>query len=818
MGRTLRGTLHNKNGTWTVAVPRARGDKRRIQASFDDQAIAERWRDDAIAALLAGRPVPTPDRYRAGRVVVGRTGDAPEAVQPRFREVCAEWVEETYVLDRAAGGDRRERVIAIVERHIVPFFEQHVEYIADLKRDHVDSFKRHLAGRGTTPRPGKVAWPDGTNATTMLTVRRAARLVGKSVVTIRTAFHAGKFPGAIESARPGDPTHTVIHIPAGDLVSAGFTFDGSVQPVAYSTKYASDIAWALRRITEFACAKGYITTDPARDLRVVPPTKKHMRRKPNVEEERPLELAECKQAFSHLHIHHQLAGWLGRLLGLRISEAFGLHLSDITEQNGVMVVSVRRQGGKSFLAEDPNSGEEVRVSTKSMTKTAAGRRDLVVTEPLAELIRSYIKAFHGEVGTGQTGEDSRLIVPLRADSKAGQGSYRTALKRALQEEGLDFASVGFHASSHFLRKSLSTDLAFGNAFNEVVRSLYMGHRPKAHDGGADVTMNRYTLRPNMFAEYRKVAEFMAAKVATDIGQLIAPTSLVALSSPSLRLDDDRKDWVRSVFTDAGYIADVDDLGQLCSISEARQVFHVSRTVISGWIRRGLLDTVKTTDRHGKVCRLIPMASINRRLEDLGLEFAEATAPGQPGSVTAIADAAGVPADTVARAVRRLGVEFHTDPTTLAPLLSDGDVELVNAEIARLARIDERSMRIRDAGQALGLTYSGAKWLHSQGHLEDDPETTPDDGVFVLRASVEREIGRRASKRRPRRRPTTGLDLAEYVSITEVMTRTGLGYSEALALRKHGVSWRRDSNLRYFAERTSFETYIHALEVPWDQPT
>lgn len=813
MARTLRGTLQHKNGVWTVAVPRARGDKRRIQASFDNQAIAERWRDDAIAALVAGRPIPEADRYRTGRVVIGRTSATLEPVQPRFREVCAEWVEETYVLDRAAGGDRRLKVVAIVERHIVPFFEQHIEFIADLKRDHVNAFKRHLAGRGTTLRTGQVVWPDGTNANTMLTVKRAASLVGKSVWSIRTAFHAGKFPGAVESARPDDPTHTVIHIPSGDLIAAGFTFDGSVQPVAYSTKYASDIASTLRRITGFACAKGYTTTDPAQDLKVVPPSRQHMLHKPNVEPERPLELGECKRIFSHMNIHHQLAGWLGRLLGLRISEVFGIQLSDISERSGMMVIAIQHQGGKAFLTEDPTSGEEIRVSTKAMTKTAAGRRDLVVTEPLAELIRTYVRAFHGEIGTGATADDARLIIPLRAGSKGGQGSFRTALIKALQDERLDFESVGFHASSHFLRKSFSTDLAFSGVVKEVVRSSYLGHRPKAHDGGADVTMNRYTLRPEMFDQYRNVAKFLTGKVKGDIGRLVIPTSFVAISSPTLHLDEERRDWVRSVFTEAGYIEEVDEIGQLCSMAEARQMLCVSRTVMAGWVQRGLLDMVKTSDRHGKVCRLIPMASINRRLEHLGMALTDSAGPGQPGSVSALAYDAGVTADTVSRAVRRLGVEMQTDPTTLTPLLGEDGTALVIAELERLSRIDERSMRLHDAAPLLGVKYSGVKWLRSQGRLDDDPEATSEDGVYVLRASVDREVARRADKRRPQRRAKLGLDPAEYVSITEVMTRTGLGYSEALALRKQGVSWRRDSNRRFFAERMSFEAYMALFDGP-----
>ena len=49
---------------------------------------------------------------------------------------------------------------------------------------------------------------------------------------------------------------------------------------------------------------------------------------------RPLTLRECARIASRLHPVHHLALWLKRVMGLRISEAFGVLVDDVIDDAG----------------------------------------------------------------------------------------------------------------------------------------------------------------------------------------------------------------------------------------------------------------------------------------------------------------------------------------------------------------------------------------------------------------------------------------------------------------------------------------------------
>jgi hypothetical protein len=89
-------------------------------------------------------------------------------------------------------------------------------------------------------------------------------------------------------------------------------------------------------------------------------------------------LPECTRIASHLHVVHQLAFWLQRIMGLRISEAFGVLVGDVIDLGDTGLLAAQGQGGRSFSVRDDN-GVVVAVSHKETMKTAAGSRVLVVT-------------------------------------------------------------------------------------------------------------------------------------------------------------------------------------------------------------------------------------------------------------------------------------------------------------------------------------------------------------------------------------------------------------------------------------------------------
>ena len=60
-------------------------------------------------------------------------------------------------------------------------------------------------------------------------------------------------------------------------------------------------------------------------------------------------IAEMARVASHLHVVHQLVLWQMRVLGLRISEAFGPRVGDIVDMGEVGLAFITAKGGRPFL-------------------------------------------------------------------------------------------------------------------------------------------------------------------------------------------------------------------------------------------------------------------------------------------------------------------------------------------------------------------------------------------------------------------------------------------------------------------------------------
>jgi hypothetical protein len=88
-------------------------------------------------------------------------------------------------------------------------------------------------------------------------------------------------------------------------------------------------------------------------------------------------LPECSRVAAHLYAPHQIAFWLQRIMGLRVSEAFGVLVSDVIDLGDSGLLAAQGQGGRTFSVRDDN-GRIVAVAHKETMKTAAGSRVLVV--------------------------------------------------------------------------------------------------------------------------------------------------------------------------------------------------------------------------------------------------------------------------------------------------------------------------------------------------------------------------------------------------------------------------------------------------------
>ena len=142
----------------------------------------------------------------------------------------------------------------------------------------------------------------------------------------------------------GEVTYFMVHAwlmrlagrPLVDTRAGGLGSGGVVQPVGLSQSVIADALWTLRGVLGFARATGIVPPgfDPTEGLVAPAPDPAHARTKPPSCAPRPLSMGECARIASHLHPVHQLALWLQRVMGLRISEAFGVLVDDVFDDSG----------------------------------------------------------------------------------------------------------------------------------------------------------------------------------------------------------------------------------------------------------------------------------------------------------------------------------------------------------------------------------------------------------------------------------------------------------------------------------------------------
>jgi hypothetical protein len=140
--------------------------------------------------------------------------------------------------------------------------------------------------------------------------------------------------------------------------------------------------------------------DPTEGLNAPTPDEVAARTRRPMCQPRPSSFAECARIAAHLHPVHQLVFWLQRVMGLRISEAFGLLVDDVIDLGDTGLLVVRGQGGREFRVRDDH-GRVVSVQYKERTKTEAGTRVLVLPAAMLEPLRVAIEAFHTEPETGE---------------------------------------------------------------------------------------------------------------------------------------------------------------------------------------------------------------------------------------------------------------------------------------------------------------------------------------------------------------------------------------------------------------------------------
>ena len=451
-------------------------------------------------------------------------------------------------------------------------------------------------------------------------------------------------------------------------------------------------------------------------------------------------------------------------MGLRISEAFGLLVGDLVDLGDTGMLTVQGQGGRHFRVRD-GTGAIVCLARKPTAKTAAGSRVLVVPAKMVELLRVGIEAFHTDPDTGAIDPAARLVPSILQANTGGQIGYQTALADAARDETLGSCDLGFRVSSHLLRKSCATDLAWSSGIEETIRRRFMGHRASDDVFGRINTLDHPDVAP-----LQKVAALLDDHIAAQIATLLTPTTRTVHWGRTNPLSY-RSDHVAAVLGAAGWLVDPGDPDGLpCEAGRVASELGIVATTARRWMRDGTIPSVVAPDGDGVPRRYSRLCEVWAQRDRLA-------------GVTRLADLAeqlGVRYDEIYRSMRHLGLTPEQHPTSKELTLSDEQRGALRAEHARVRALQQRSMKLPAAARQLQLSFSTVRLLTANGVLELDPETDTSGARFVTRASVQARWLTRNRTTRRKSEPVAAVPFAE------VMRYTGLGRRAVVDLVRAGV--------------------------------
>ena len=753
MARPLTGGLRFQRGRWWASVPDKTAASGRRYESFLAEDDARAWLAQAVTALQAHLPLPDAERFRIHKRT-RRPKPAPPkpaTIQPDIASVANAWMNAAYEDLRRGGPDRAERVRRIIDGYLVPWFAPRTTTVADVTYYMAHDWLLNLVGREHPTKTRSIpatpaispACARTNRGSEELTLAEVARLSGMSLATVRRRWRAGELPGAYRNPKG----HVRASTAALDAVrNKRHTSTG------LSQRYVADALWVLRRILGFARANGLSPAgfDPTESLDAPTPDPAAARTRRPTRQPRPLTLPECARIAAHLQPVHQIAFWLQRIMGLRISEAFGVLLCDVIELGDTALLAAQGQGGRTFKVRDDH-GIVVAVPYKQTMKTAAGSRMLVVPAKMLELIHLSIDAFHTDPATGRTDPTDRLVPGIHEANRSGQQGYVHAFEDATIAEGLATADLGFRVSSHLLRKSLATDLAWQEGIEDTVRRRFMGHR-----AGDDVFGRIYTLDHPEITPLIKVAAILDDKVTASIGTLLTPTTRRPYWGTHNPLRD-RAEHITATLTNAGWLVDPGSSDDpLCDAQRVAAELDIHPNTARRWMADGTVPAIVAPDAQG----------VPRRYSRLSAVWAQRDRRAQCILLPDLAEQLGVRYHEIYNTVRRLGLAMEQHPATRMYEVTPEAADAVRAEFQRVRALHRRSMKLPAAAVQLHLAASTVRLLAQRGDLDVDPETDSSGLRFVTRTSVKAYwIAHNEAKRRP-------AQLVAAVPLAEVARFTG----------------------------------------------
>ncbi|MFD2090458.1 tyrosine-type recombinase/integrase [Blastococcus deserti] len=467
----------------------------------------------ALVRLVSGAPVATP----ACDLIAFANGDwagLDPARDPNgytLAEVTLAWFHTHVGVERRTGGVRAGDLASDLQRYLLPFAlefdaEQPGAGVSRLRLQHAKRLMKSVSGGAPLPAAtvaGDLLGRTGL-ASSWLTLPDAAAVAMGGLPALREAVARGALTlvtvEEVELVRP-------LWLREADLLI------GPDEPHGLAATTQTTVLRTLRTIIDHARDLGADVRGTFDKVTAIEPLP-HQRLRPPSQPPRFVPLAELTALGRHLAPVFQLALWLMRMAGLRIGEAYGLSVGDITERGGRMWLAVTSQGGQNSLVRSED-GQLRWATSKPDTKT---RRHRTVPMPaqLADLVREVIRVFHTDADTGEVNTAARLIPGIGSDDTGGISALYSALEvafAALRAEGHDVVAF----NPHDLRYSVVTALANAGV-DKRLRRWYLGHHSPqdVHEG--------YDLGPQG-DELVPVADVLTALAAEQApGDLRVPTS------------------------------------------------------------------------------------------------------------------------------------------------------------------------------------------------------------------------------------------------------------------------------------------------------
>ena len=516
MGRPLTGTVKPFGTRFRASCPTERGLRRRVEPTFLTERAAQTWLAAALATLAAGGTVTLPSHQE--RALLGGTPTTrrcpvaqPQGARPTsgsvatgsvatgsvttesFGTIAEAWVSERYTTGWKGGAEREINIRAMVSV-IDIYLTQEGLTLQTLTRPAIQAFLVSLA---RAPKPAAAALlPTGLDSASEVTIDQAVLLPRMpSLSTIKRRVKDGSLPSRLADGRRlitvadlYSATTGLLGAPDGTGTPGGLR-RGPRREVGYSDGVVRTYVQVLRNVWAYAAAVGVPINANLLDGMTIPVSDR-----PRSAPRKPVDLATCAVVAAGLHPVHQTALWLMRILGLRISEAYGILVGDVIDHGADQpgVIAIRAQGGKTTVRRDRRTGVLQSVDRVEETKTLSSVRLLLVPPAMMALLRVTIGAFHTDPASGDVDVRARLVPGLKHHDTGGQSALRAALKRAVAELSIgdaDDVDQTFSIQPHDLRKSQLTDPCPQKRRGAVATTIWWAHR-RPRRGRADLCARR----------------------------------------------------------------------------------------------------------------------------------------------------------------------------------------------------------------------------------------------------------------------------------------------------------------------------------------